>query len=238
MEHIRPVEWTGLTMRLRRTTIASGTGRPPLHCTWSPSNRFWPNIAWEVTVSLHTGQKRNPGSGRDTAPRTSAYGSSSVQIPLPWACLASSGDSGQPFPVEGSTWPVGHTYLVATGEGWAAADEGSPGSQPKKGRLGHFTLPSLHGPGSSAGGDGMQVGGGQESTQRPQVPPVPHPLYSYPFCGGTTCSCLVPVITVGPHLGGGQVVKPLCDTNKKSQNYPEKSLVLPTRSMTVVYRVL
>lgn len=57
-----------------------------------------------------------------------------LQIPLLWACLASSGDIGQPLPVEGSTWPVGHTYLVGAGKGWAAADEGSPGSQPKKGR--------------------------------------------------------------------------------------------------------
>lgn len=90
---------------------------PTLHCTWSPSNRLCPNTAWEVTMSLPTGQKGNSGSGRDTAPRTSAYGSSSVQIPLPWVCLASVGHNGQSLPVEGSTGQVGRTYLVGAGEG-------------------------------------------------------------------------------------------------------------------------
>lgn len=97
---------------------------PTLHCTWSPSNRLWPHTAWEVTMSLPTGQKANPGSGRDTAPRTSAYGSSSVQIPRPWACLASAGHSGQPLPVEGSTGHVGHTYLVGAGEGGCSRRRG------------------------------------------------------------------------------------------------------------------
>lgn len=203
---------------------------PTLHCTWSPSNRLWPHTAWEVTMSIPTGQKANPGSGRDTAPRTSAYGSSSVQIPRPWACLASAGHSGQPLPVEGSTGHVGHTFLVGAGGG-AAADEGVSAQEGGRTRPPHPSLPpwswiSCRGRWDAGGG-----GGGQESTQTPQVPPVPHPLYSCPFCGGTTCNCLVPVITVGPHLGGGRVLKPLCDANKKNQNYPEKSLVPPTGSV-------
>lgn len=176
---------------------------PTLHCTWSPSNRFCPNAAWEVTMSLPTGQKRNPGSARDAAPRTLAYGSSS----------ADSSALGLPSLFRGQ-WaaPSCRRLHLACGShisggcwgGVGCSRRREPGVSAQEGeRTRPLTLPSLRGPGSSAGGDGMQVGGGQESTQRSQVPPVPHPLYSYPFCGGTTCSCLVPVITVGPHLGGG-----------------------------------
>lgn len=91
---------------------------------------------------------------------------------------------------------------------WRALEGGGlqqrKGSQPKKRRgFGHLTLPSLRGPGSSAGGHGMQVEVVRRAPRCHSVPPVLHPLDSYSFCGSTpitASSCNYSGATFGRRL--------------------------------------
>lgn len=127
-----------------------------------------------------------------------------------WTCLAPAEESGEPFPTGGRHTSCGLQQLKG---GWV--------SQPKKGKRNSALSPvlplsSLPGPGPwgtcscrgrwEAGGKEVTSSGAkgiQDCAQRPQVPPFPHPPCSVPHSGGTICNCLVLVITVGPHFGGG-----------------------------------
>lgn len=114
-------------------------------------------------MPLPTGQRGNPDSGRDTAPRTPACGSS-VQIPQCWACLAPAEGDGKPLPAGHSGR---HTSCGVLVRGWAAADEGrlsvsaQEGERTRPSHLSHPYPPSLvqglGGP-AAAGRGGRQVG--------------------------------------------------------------------------------
>lgn len=129
------------------------------------------------------------------APRTSACGSSSVQIPPPWACLAPAGESGQPLPAEGSTGHVGHTYPVGTGDrGGLHQMKGGQGLSPRWGEdLAFPPFPPSTGP-AAAGGGGTQspVQGGRESRRALRGHRSPHfHTHSVP-----TLSVVAPPVTV------------------------------------------
>lgn len=161
-------------------------------------------------MSLPTGQRGNPCSGRDTAPRNPACGSS-VQIP----------GAGPAWPCRGEWRALSYRARWEAHILWAAAAEGRLGVSAQEGEaeLGPPTRPTPFFPpwswalGGTCSCRGRWEAGGKEVTssgakgiqdcaQRPQVPPFPHPPYSDPHSGGTICNCLVLVITVGPHFGG------------------------------------
>lgn len=81
-----------------------------------------PNMAWEATMSLPTGQRGNPCSGRDTAPRNPACGSS-VQIP----------GAGPAWPCRGEWRALSYRARWEAHILWAAAAEGRLGVSAQEG---------------------------------------------------------------------------------------------------------